>query len=151
MLHNENLKKRRTLDRSEVNPVLNKQLDKIGPYCYFIFRVIIGALFFMAGSTKVFGWFGGTPMPIPFGSLFWFAGAIEVVVGTLLVLGLLTRYASTVAAIEMVFAWFIGHAPQGWNPITNMGMPAVLFFAAFLALVAKGTGVWGLDKKFGLK
>lgn len=127
--------------------MLNKQLDKISPYCHFIFRVLIGLLFSMAGSTKVFGWFGGTPMPIPFGSLFWFAGAIEVVVGTLLVVGLLTRYASFVAAIEMVFAWFIGHAPQGWNPITNNGLPALLFLAAFLALVAHGAGKWGLDAK----
>ena len=124
------------------NKLLKQHSDKL----YFVFRVMIGLLFFMAGSTKLFGWFGGTPVPIPFGSLFWFAGAIEVTVGVLLIVGFLARYAAAFAAIEMVFAWFIGHVPQGWNPLTNMGLPALLFFAAFLAIAAKGAGTWSLGK-----
>ena len=125
------------------NRFLKQHSDKL----YFVFRLMIGALFFLAGSTKVFGWFGGTPVPIPLFSLFWFAGAIEVVVGVLLVIGYQARFAASFAAIEMVFAWFIGHAPQGWNPLTNNGLPALMFFAAFLAIAAMGARAYSLDAK----
>jgi putative oxidoreductase len=123
------------------------KLQKYGDVLYFVFRALIGVLFFMVGSTKLFGWFGGAPVPIPVGSLVWFAGLIEVVAGALIVLGLLTRYAAGLSAVEMVVAYAIGHAPNGWNPIANQGIPALLFFAAFLALVAKGAGRWAFDKK----
>jgi putative oxidoreductase len=123
------------------------KLQKYGDVPYVLFRVIIGVLFFMVGSVKLFGWFGGTPMLIPVGSLFWFAGLIEVAVGVLLVAGFLVRHAAALAAIQMVFAYFMGHAPNGGNPLANGGIPAILFFAAFLALMAKGAGRWAFDKK----
>lgn len=111
-------------------------------------RVLFGVLFFCHGLMK-FGLLGGGVVPV-FG-LFWFAGIIEVIVGGLLVLGLLTRYASMLAAVEMVGAWFIAHAPQGWNPFANGGELAVLYFGAFLIFMTVGAGKVSLDRKVGLQ
>jgi putative oxidoreductase len=135
---------------SEVDDMMEKLVRKYGDYPYLAFRVLVGGLFFMVGSMKLFGWFASLPegISIPVGSLAWFAGLIEVIVGPLVVLGLLARYAAGVAAIEMVIAYLIGHAiPNGWNPLTNGGQPALLFLAAFLALLAKGAGRWAVDRR----
>jgi putative oxidoreductase len=129
--------------------LFNKLIAKHSDSLYFAFRVIIGVLFFMIGTTKLLGWFGGTPIPIPMGSLFWFAGLIEVIAGILITVGFLTRYAAAFCAVEMLIAYYIGHLSPAWNwnPITNMGFPALLYFAIFLAIVAKGPGKWAIDKK----
>jgi putative oxidoreductase len=46
---------------------------------------------------------------------------------------------------EMAFAYFIGHAPQGFWPVLNQGHPAVLFCFLFLYFSAAGAGPWSLD------
>ncbi len=114
-------------------------------YFYFVFRVVIGLLFLLHGIPKLQGVFGGKTAVL---SLMSLAGVVEVVGGILIVLGLLTRYAAAVSAIQMVFAYFMVHAPNGLSPIANRGEPAVLFFVAFLVLFAYGAVWWGLDKKF---
>jgi putative oxidoreductase len=45
----------------------------------------------------------------------------------------------------MAFAYFMGHAPQGFWPVLNQGHPAVLFCFTFLYLSAAGAGSWSLD------
>lgn len=123
---------------------IDKIASKYGSQFYFVFRLLVGLMFFVHGSYKVLGWFGGTAQA--FGTMFWFAGAIEIVVGILVLVGFMTRWAAAVATIEMLAAWFIVHAKSGWNPLANGGEPAVLFFAAFLVLVAHGAGKWAIDK-----
>ncbi len=111
-------------------------------------RIIFGVLFMFHGLMK-FGFLGNTPAPT-FG-LFWFAGAIEIVVGILVALGLLTRYAAMLGAVHMTMAWIIGHVPQGWNPFSNGGELAVLYFSAFLWIMTHGGGKLSVDAKLGLK
>ena len=45
----------------------------------------------------------------------------------------------------MAFAYFIGHAPKGFYPLTNGGESAVLFCFIFLCLAAAEGGAWSLD------
>jgi len=125
--------------------MIDKFASKYGNHLYLIFRVLIGLVFFMHGAQKLLGWFGGNAVQA-FG-MFWWAGLIEVVVGVLLIIGFLTRWTAALGAVEMAFAWFIMHVPRGWNPLANGGEAALLFFAAFLAIVAKGAGKWAVDKK----
>jgi putative oxidoreductase len=73
------------------------------------------------------------------------AGWIELVCGTLILLGLLTRPAAFLASGEMAFAYFIGHFPHGFWPIQNHGEPAVLFCFLFLFFAANGAGPFSLD------
>ena len=104
-------------------------------YLYFVFRVLIGILFFMHGIQK----FSGS---INIMSLMGLAGVIEILVGALVIIGILVRWASLLGAIEMLVAYFMVHFPAGLNPLTNQGEPALLYFAAFLILMAYGSVKW---------
>ncbi len=113
-----------------------------------LLRIVSGLLFVCPGGMKLFGWFGG--MPASAGSdglppLILAAGVIEVLAGTLILLGLFTRIAAFVSSGQMAFAYFIGHFPQGFWPIQNGGQPAVLFCFIFLYLAAAGGGPFSLD------
>ncbi len=112
---------------------------KYEDYLYVIFRVGIGALFFMYGVQKVFGLWGIPGGPAVFGTLVWYAGAAEFLIGLSLISGILTRLASFFGIIEMLVAYIMGHAlPNGWNPATNMGAPALLFMLTCLVTFAYG-------------
>ena len=91
--------------------------------------------------------FPASEMSPPIGSIFWFAGVIEVVGGVLVLLGLFTRPAAFVLAGEMAVAYFMAHAPQGFFPVMNGGDAAVLFCFVFLYLVFAGPGAWSLDAR----
>ena len=60
--------------------------------------------------------------------------------------GLFTRLAAFILAGEMAFAYFMEHAPQGFYPALNKGLPAVLFCFVFLYLSAAAGGPWSLDR-----
>ena len=120
-------------------------VEDYAQHFYIVFRVLIGLLFLAHGLQK-FGIFGGNA--VAFGTLFWFAGVIELIVGTLVTVGLITRIAALLGAVEMVVAYFLVHLSKGLNPLTNNGEPAVLYFAAFLILIAYGYQRWGLDSYF---
>ncbi len=120
-------------------------LKKNDVYFHFVFRVLVGFTFFMHGAQKLFGWFGGKAVA-DVTSMFGAAGVIETVGGLAIVLGLFVRPVALVTAVEMAFAWFVAHAPKGWNPLQNGGEAALLFFAAFVMLVAHGAGKWGLER-----
>jgi putative oxidoreductase len=119
---------------------------------YVVFRLLIGILFFQHGAQKLLGWFGGAGGgTVPFLSLFWFAGIIEIVGGLLIILGLFTRLAATVAALEMIVAYFKVHLPQGLAPIQNQGELALLFFASFLIIMVYGNGRLSLERAISKK
>jgi putative oxidoreductase len=114
-----------------------------GDYFYFVFRAMAGLLFLQHGLQKLLGMFGGTAAE--FGTLFWTAGVIELLVGVTITLGILTRYAAVLGAVEMLGAYFLGHIKNGFIPIMNKGELALLFFAAFLVIIVYGHKKWGLD------
>lgn len=120
---------------------------KYGDYLYVIFRIGIGALFFMFGVMKLFGLWGMPGGPAAFGTLVWYAGAAEFLIGLALISGVLTRLASFFGVIEMLVAYLIGHAlPNGWNPAVNQGVPALLFMLAFLVILAYGARKASLEQ-----
>ncbi len=70
---------------------------------------------------------------------------LELFGGALLLLGLFTRPVAFLLAGEMAVAYFQFHAPKGFWPIVNGGMPAVLFSFLWLYFSAAGAGPWSLD------
>ena len=78
-------------------------------------------------------------------SLPWFAGALELTGGLLLLIGLFTRPVAFVLSGLMAFAYFIGHAPKGFYPLLNGGNFAVVLCFLFLYLACAGGGVFALD------
>ena len=124
--------------------------DRIGagyqPYLLGVFRFITGLLIFQFGVAKLFK-FPPVPMfedvtPL---SLFGVAGMIELVLGGMLMLGLVTRLVAFVLSGEMAFAYFIEHAPAGFFPLLNGGTLAIMFCFACLYLAAAGGGPLSLN------
>jgi putative oxidoreductase len=85
---------------------------------------------------------GGTA---PFGTQAWFAGFLETFGGLFILLGLFTRPVAFLLSGEMAFAYFIGHAPQGFWPVLNQGHSAILFCFLFLYFSSVGAGPWSVD------
>ena len=124
------------------------------PRAQSLLRLVACFLFLQHATAKFFGvphvaFFDN----LPAFTLIWCAGVIELVGGTLLLIGLWARAAAFVLSGEMAFAYFIGHAPQGHvlAPMLNHGEPAVLYCFVFLFLAAAGPGVWSVDAARGAK
>jgi putative oxidoreductase len=140
--------------------VIRQFIQKKAPFCrdengenyaYAVFRIVTSAMFFMHGAQKFFGLLGGaggSGEAAAFGSLFWFAGLIEVVVGILVFVGVFTRLAAAIAVIEMLVAFFMVHYPKGIIPLLNGGEVAVLYFAIFLIIFRYGAGKLSLEKMY---
>lgn len=113
----------------------------------FVFRVVIGFLFALHGTVKLFGFPAGAGATVAFGAWpAWWAGLIEVVAGLLVMSGLFTRAAAFVASGTMAVAYFWRHQPDGLLPIQNEGESAALYAFAFLLLVFTGAGAWSVDR-----
>ena len=122
------------------------------PYFLSILRIIAAFLFVQYGTTKLLA-FPAAVMPdggtASLASLPGVAGALELVGGALLLIGLFTRPVAFVLSGQMAAAYFMGHAGQGFWPILNGGAPAVFFCFLWLYLSAAGPGPWSIDA--GLK
>jgi putative oxidoreductase len=121
---------------------MERPLAPLAPYAYAMLRIVAALLFICHGGQKLFGWFGAGPVPLA--SLFGVAGIIEIVLGLLILIGLLTSYAAFIASGEMAVAYFIGHFPKSFWPLENAGEPAVLFCFIFLYMATQGSGVWSV-------
>jgi putative oxidoreductase len=110
-----------------------------------VIRIAIGLLFFEHGAEKIWGFAGGQ-IDRNFLTLHGFAGPLEVVGGTLITLGLLTRLAAFVLCGQMAVAYFDQWAGRGFFPIGNGGEEAVIFCFTWLWLVTAGPGPWSLDR-----
>lgn len=122
-------------------------LFRYEPIALGILRIITGLLFLAHGSQKFlsfppgeragFGWTFSHPAA--------YAGIIELICGTLIAIGLFTRPAAFLASGTMAVAYFIGHAPQNFWPVNNMGDAAILYCFLFLYLVFRGAGALSID------
>ena len=122
-------------------------MDRAVQIAYFLLRVVAGLLFLQAGGMKLLGWFGGMPngFTAPVMSQVWIGGVLELVGGTLILLGLFTRPVAFILSGEMAVAYWQFHAPNGHWPIQNHGEPAVLLCFIFLYMAAAGAGPYSVD------
>jgi putative oxidoreductase len=124
---------------------MDRLLGKYSPYLYAVLRIVVGLMFAMHGSQKLFGEPGeGHRMPLA--SLMGVAGVIEFSCGILIAIGLFTCCAAFVASGEMAVAYFKQHAPSGPLPILNHGELAVVYCFLFLYFAAQGSGPWSVDR-----
>jgi putative oxidoreductase len=113
-----------------------------------LLRIVSAFLFIQHGTAKFFG----TPHVAMFdsfqaASLMGVAGALELVGGALLLVGLFSRPVAFVLSGFMAAAYFMAHASQGHvlTPILNQGELAILFCFVFLFISAAGGGAWSAD------
>ena len=122
----------------------------LGRGAHALLRIAAGLLFLQHGLQKLFGFFGGIQgSTVPLMSQLGVAGVLEVAGGLFLIAGLFTRPVAALLIAEMLTAYFIAHAPDGFWPILNYGELAALYSFVFLYLAAAGGGPWSLDRLRG--
>lgn len=119
-----------------------------------LLRIVVGFLFACHGIASLFGLFGGAVGThggtVPFASWpGWWAAAIQLLGGVLVMSGLFTRVAALICSGSMAYAYFSVHQPTGLMPIENGGELSVLYCWVFLQIAASGPGSWALDHLFG--
>jgi putative oxidoreductase len=122
------------------------------PYLMSVLRAVAASIFMLAGTAILFAFPSGIPPSdgtAPVMSQIWIGGVLELVGGALLLLGLFTRPVAFLLSGEMAVAYFQFHAPQGFWPTLNGGVPAVLYTFVWLYFSAAGAGPWSLDAKLG--
>lgn len=107
-----------------------------------LLRVVTGLAFLHHGVSK---FFGIPPFPLPLTPLLSTAGVLELVGGTLIVLGLFVRPTAFLLSGMSAVAYFLVHAPRGFFPAANGGEPALLYAFVFLYFAAAGGGAWSID------
>jgi putative oxidoreductase len=125
---------------------MDETLKAWTPRALSLLRIIAGLMILQHGMAKLIG-FPAVPafanlQPL---SLLWVAGIIELIGGTLLILGLFTRPAAFILSGEMAVAYFMAHATKGFYPLQNGGTLAIMYCFAFLYLSTAGAGPWSLD------
>jgi putative oxidoreductase len=116
------------------------------PYLLSALRIATAFTFISHGTQKLFGYPALEPRdPVSLVSLLGLAAVLELVGGSLVLLGLFTRTIAFLLAGEMAFAYFMAHAPRHFWPILDGGEVVVLFCFVWLFLAAAGPGRWSLD------
>jgi putative oxidoreductase len=129
---------------------MDQMLSKWQPTVLSLFRFVTGLLLFQYGVAKILK-FPVLPYFAKVPPLIMTAGAIELVLGALLMIGLFTRISAFILSGEMAFAYFLGHmfkkpdAPV-FLPLLNGGTAAILFCFACLYLATSGGGPVSVDE-----
>ncbi len=118
-----------------------------------LFRIVTGLLFVEHGTQKLFSF---PPLPpemahVPDNAkpILLAAAIIELVAGSLVALGLYSRWAAFIASGEMALGYWGVHVLMRHSlfPAVNMGDAAVLFCFAFLFFAAAGPGAYAVNQK----
>jgi putative oxidoreductase len=129
-----------------------KYLSRYEPVLLSLFRFVTGLLLFQYGVAKLFK-FPVLPYFADIPPLIYAAGALELVLGAALMLGLFTRLSAFILSGEMAFAYFMGHMLKSGTPVVlpllNGGTAAILFCFACLYLSAAGGGSVSVDAAIG--
>jgi len=125
-----------------------KSLNSLQPVGLLVLRLVLGLIFFTHGYPKLAH--AGAGMQSFFvehglpGYFVYIAGVLEVFGGMLLVLGLFTRGAALLLALEMGVAIWKVHSTGGYLAVHNYEFPLAVLAASF-ALATVGAGRLSLD------
>ena len=119
------------------------------PYILALLRIVTGLMFLAHGTAKLLLWPYVEMFKdgVPLASLFGIGGLLEIVGGTLIVIGLFTRPVAFVLSGMMAVAYFMFHAAASFHPIINGGELAVLYCFIFLFFAANGPGALSIDSR----
>ena len=132
-------------ERVIMNPSSNS------PWGLTVLRVIVGIVFLMHGWQKLFvtgfhgvaGFLGHLGIPAPAAAAVVLT-LVEFVGGIALILGLFTRWAALLLAIDMVVAILLVHLKNGFFNPQGFEYPLTLL-AASIALALSGPGEASVD------
>jgi putative oxidoreductase len=133
-----------TSKQREQAPMISESFRAMwSPRILSILRIVVGLLFLEHGLSKHFGF--PAPPAFPVVGILLLAGAIEIVAGALIAIGLFTRTAAFIASGEMACAYFMFHFPKNFFPLLNGGDAAILYCFIFLFIALEGPGPWSVD------
>jgi putative oxidoreductase len=125
-----------------------KSLNSFQPLGLLVLRVALGLIFFSHGYPKLAhsaagmqGFFVQHGLP---GYFVYISGVLEVFGAVLLVLGLFTRAAALLLAIEMGVAIWKVHSTGGYLAVHDYEFPLAVLAGSF-ALATVGAGLFSLD------
>ncbi len=125
-----------------------KSLNSLQPVGLLALRAALGLIFFSHGYPKLAhagagmqGFFVQHGLP---GNFVYLSGVLEVFGGLLLVLGLFTRAAALLLAIEMAVAIWKVHSSGGYLAVHIYEFPLAMLTGCF-ALATVGAGLLSLD------
>ena len=122
-----------------------KALQRFEPQLLSVLRIMSGLLLLQHGTVKMLGFPTHKLNDVALASPSGVAGAIELVFGAMLVVGLLTRPVAFILSGLTAVAYFYAHAARDFFPINNGGELAALYSFTFLFIAAAGGGAWSLD------
>lgn len=111
---------------------------------YALMRIVAGFLFLWHGAQKLFGFPSAMPGDVP-AFITYVAGPIELIGGTLIMIGLFTSWTAFLASGLMAAAYWMAHGTKALLPIQNKGELAVLYCFVFLFISTQGSGIWSVD------
>src|SRR5438105_12651004 len=121
-------------------------LRRFTPQAFALLRIISGAMFFLHGTQKLFGFppmTKGMGGPLP--TIAIVAAVIELITGFMITIGVFASLGAFIASGEMAVAFFMAHWKFGqasfW-PLVNQGEMAVLYCFIFLYIAAHGPKIW---------
>jgi putative oxidoreductase len=128
------------------------RLLALEPHARAVLRIMVGFLIVQHGARKAFGLLpvlGGrsNAPPLAIDGLPAVTGYLDLGLGALLILGLWTRPAAALVALELLVAYLFVAAARGPWPITNGGGEALLHVLILVCLIATGPGAWSLDRR----
>ena len=144
---------------SRLNRFAGRATEESRETSWTFFRLLVAAMFLTHGYDKLLGENPQEPIgsgmttlniadivsyPIPMDiNLLFVSGVVELVGGTLILIGLWTHLISLIALITMTMAYAIAHL--AWFPTLNGGELAAMYWAAFLVLFTFGAGPFSVD------
>lgn len=128
--------------------MLDRVLPRFEKVAYALLRIMTGVMLAMHGTQKLLGWFRTGPAP-ELGSQLWVGGVIEAIGGTLIAIGLFTRWAAFVCSGMMAVAYVQFHwklaLDASFFPLVNHGELALTFALVFLLIACRGAGAASVD------
>jgi putative oxidoreductase len=131
---------------------MERFLGRYAELIYAATRIVVGMMYWMHGTSKLFAWppgaRGGRSFEVL--SLMWTAGVIETVGGFMIMTGFCASWAAFFCSGQMAAAYFMRQFPFAVLPIYPprgiLGESTVFNAFFFLLVAAKGSGVLSLDR-----
>jgi putative oxidoreductase len=111
---------------------------------YALMRMVAGFLFLWHGSQKLLAFPSAMQGEVP-AFITYIAGPIELIGGTLIMIGLFTRWSAFLASGLMAAAYWMAHGTNAVLPIQNHGELAALYCFVFIFISTQGGGIWSVD------
>lgn len=124
---------------------LDNYLDNYKEHTFAALRIVLGLLFLFHGTQKLLAF--PIEFPFPLNPMITAAGVIELVAGTLIMIGFYSRFAAFLASGTMAVAYWIAHGLNSPFPIANGGELSAIYCFSFLFIAANGPGIWSINKR----